>query len=252
MRRKNSFNLFGNNFSCVKYPEINTKICEDWSLIGSCAKFFCSVRNYFDGTSAPDYALVPMYHKYNLGQKNDVAEVQKTFDENKLNTKEKFFALGISRGSTSLLNWVGSRHARENNLLTNCAGLILEGTPTSLSDIIEFSEDYKKLYYLTLRQILLKFTAYTEESIYSSVINSLEYIPKDLPILIISSYGDQVVPYQCSVKLYQELIKRRFTCVKLILLKNAGHNSYTANDDADRVTYIEALKSFVKRSHYRV
>jgi dipeptidyl aminopeptidase/acylaminoacyl peptidase len=67
---------------------------------------------------------------------------------------------------------------------------------------------------------------------------------KDLPILIICSQEDTLVPWTSSYRLYTECLKQAFTNVRLFIAKHGGHCRISSGASKDE--YKQVMTDFCK------
>lgn len=171
--------------------------------------------------------------KYNLGQEADIQAIQNTYEQ----STGDILAFGVSRGSCALINWI-SIHQPDR-----IKALVLEGCPTSVEDIIQHSTGYLHHAYSIFGKLIPRLTSYKSQGL--SAKNNLLQLPKDLPILFITSKNDWVVPWTIPWGLYTTLKENGYN-VHIIILERAGHIDYLSNNPEDTQTYLEGYYKFIQ------
>jgi len=72
----------------------------------------------------------------------------------------------------------------------------------------------------------------------------VDQIPGDIPILLVTSLMDEVVPYQSTMRLYQLLKAQGHTRVHLLVLQKSHHDSYMVGIERD--VYQSCVHAFYK------
>ena len=235
--------LIGKKYFCVKFPEIDTDMQEYSRIARTISKSASWLKHKYTNINANGFHYFPALTRYNLGQDKDVQAINNTYEQvlsqNVLAPNEKMIGYGTSRGAMALINWMAVHKPQK------IKALVLEGTPSSFDDIIEFSTGFAKHYYTALKKILTTATAFKADG--SNATQSILNLPKDLPIILIASKADTTVPFQCSVKLYELMINNGFTNVQLVLLDKPDHNEYLSHNDIDTKIYMDAVRDFYNK-----
>lgn len=224
-----SYGLIGNKYNYVKFAEI---VDEDqvsgWNWI---IYYILIVFHFFKskiiGIKPHDfyYSLSPS--KFNLGQTNDISCIDEEYNKIK---SETIIAYGTSRGSLALINWMVKCKPK------NVKAIVLEGTPSSLADLVNYSSGFYYIRHKLSTYILPLFTNYRSD--YNC---DLLQLPKDIPILFITSTNDEIVPSQCTLNMYSKMKKHGYNNVYCCVLGEAHHSDYLSNNSVDRETYINAV-----------
>ncbi len=170
----------------------------------------------------PDVIMlgIPNFAKANIAQENDVAhlksEVEKTIQNN---PKEEHVIIGVSRGASTALNFM----ALHDN--PNVKALIVESPFDSVATIIDNKRKQLHLEFLSndfCQRILENiFRQYKKNGM--QPINLVSKIRKDLPILIVCSKKDSLVPYHSTVNLCKKLRESGHDKVCLLLVEEGKH-----------------------------
>jgi alpha-beta hydrolase superfamily lysophospholipase len=146
----------------------------------------------------------------NLGQEQDVATVEKEFEKIK-GTQDKVVLFGVSRGAATLVNFLGKCPCPE------VKAVILESPFDHVQSVIEFK------YYVSAVHALVPmfFAKYNPHGM--QPITSAPTIRTDVPILIICSEQDSLIPCSSSIALYRALKKAGNNHVHLLNVAQGDH-----------------------------
>ncbi|MGZ6254516.1 MAG: alpha/beta hydrolase [Candidatus Chromulinivorax sp.] len=153
-----------------------------------------------------------------------------------------YILYGFSRGGTATINYLAQYNPH------NIKALILNATPANLLDgIDEFQAKmgYRVAATDTQKEAIFRtlFPAYPINSI--PPLQTITKIKnKKLPILLIHSKHDTIVPIAASWKLYVALLQAGFDNVYLCELESGQHKDYP--NGPDKMTYLKAQHSFYK------
>ena len=154
----------------------------------------------------------------------------------------KLILYGCSRGSATIINYM----AQYNN--PNIAALVLDGSPACMHEVLApilIKRRINPVHALSIFHWL--FPNYTKQPIIP--FTSIKKITnKDLPILLIHSQEDVIVPYSHTLLLYQEFKNQGFTNIHLIPIIKGRHAGLLLDDDVKN-TYLQAVHSFYKQYH---
>jgi len=218
------------DYNCVKFSEIDTDTPKTNNWIKLISSIACGIKHWYCGIDANDFSYFLRFSKYNFGQDNDVEAIN---NEYQLINDPNIIAYGVSRGSRALINWIAKYRP------LNIKAIILEGTPTDLDEMTDFSPGYLYYYYQLVKRILPYISSYDPNA--PNITDTILDLPRNIPILFITSEKDKTVPYQCSLNIYQKLINNGFTNVSICVLGKAGHDDYISNNDRDRAIYYDAV-----------
>ena len=230
--------MIGNKYFCVKFPEIDMDMQKNSKVVDTLAKTFSKVKHYVMDTNANGLHYFPAFNRFNLGQEADMASIQKTYLDMMvtLDPKESIILFGVSRGAMALINWFAKYQP------TRIKALILEGTPSDLNDIVENSKGINYYYYSAVKKVLPLISSFKPDG--PTATRSIFSLPRNLPILLITSKADTVVPYECSLNLKNLMDISNFTSTKLCILDHSSHNGYLSEHGDDIDTYVTAVREF--------
>lgn len=177
------------------------------------------------------------FTKFNWGQEADIAVLLKTYNEHMQKHQDTLVVgWGVASGAATLCNFM-AEHKPEN-----VKALVLEAPFDSISHCLKHSCGKA---HIILNKILPKLTAYDPNGV--SPINSVEKISKDIPVLIICSKMDGVIPRHCSESLGRKFAKQGQP-VHLLVLNKSTHSGYAFDNYADKLKYESVVHAFYK--HY--
>jgi len=160
------------------------------------------------------------YHGYGRSEgkpseQNLYLDAQAAYDY--LTTQKKYLPSKIIVMGSSLGGAVATHLAAQEKV----GALILKSTFTSAPDMA------RRMSFLYRRPLVW----------FRSNFNSIEKIAKiNVPVLIVHSKEDEMIPYQMSQALYEKAPEPK----KLLLFEKGGHNAFIASPE-----YIESLKQVV-------
>jgi len=183
--------------------------------------------------------------RFNLGQHADMRLFGQALDAHRAKYPDQPIVLyGVSRGAATVVNFVA--HATPAQL-KDVAGIVLEGCPASLQSVLDC-----KVYYLPtiLGQPLVYLiqkgfewcTSYSSSG--PTPIDSMRRMPTHIPVLLVMSQGDCVVPPMCTWQAMLPVKDKRH--IQPVMLPGAGHPHYTLCEP-DCSKYRDAVLSFYER-----
>jgi len=186
------------------------------------------------------FGFIPCYLPNScLGQDADIAVLSNGYDEV---DDEDIILFGVSRGAATASNFV-ARHNPER-----IKALILE----SPFDYAERGIDgFLNIFRLNrlprsknfCKSVFYRFSSYDQDGIHPRDI--VENINPDLPVLLVCSKEDIVIPYQSTVNLYQQLIETGHEHVYLLVLDRGWHARLLWSADGER--YQNVVHAFYRR-----
>jgi len=183
------------------------------------------------------------YHETSFGQENEINRLKKAYEAtlDHCNHNCNIILYGISRGASNLLIFMGLHQ------LDNIKALVLESPYFSMGEVIQNILARQRLGWLSLSYgemiaefIFKKYTRYG----YSPK-NCIKYVPTNIPIFIICSKEDQLVPYETSINVYKELVKSGNEHVYIFIVEHGKHASIINNSDGEKYQWI--INAFYKK-----
>lgn len=165
--------------------------------------------------------------RYNFGQDADVEAIQREYEN--ISKSHEIICFGVSRGSAAMVNWLAKYQP------TNIKGVILEGGPSSMDDLVKYSRGWRKTYYRLVRKVLPWISAFDPKGMMAY--DSLDKIPNTIPFLIVTSAADKTVPCACSKSMYYKLRVQKQTNIEICILNDSGHDSYVSHNEKDAARY---------------
>lgn len=204
----------------------------------------CFTGYAFNGPDAYKKSLYPKITKAPptaFGQEKDIEVITKGIKA----LNKKVVGLGVSKGAST---WINAAAVEEN--IDNIHALVLESPYYNVNKIIHkfWYADYanylpkgKELVNALVKKILKYYDPYGIQPIYS--IKDIKN--KDLPIFLIHSQQDQLIPINHSRRLYIEFLRQSFKNVYLIECPTGRHANVLTQDNTH--CFKRALNSFYKK-----
>jgi predicted esterase len=159
------------------------------------------------------------YSQASLAQESDIEQLSGVFQKS-IQEIDQVIIQGVSRGASNIITFLAEKQPK------NIAAVLIESPFDCIESVMDrlieispilkkFLEEYK--YFL----FKLVFKEYSEKGI--RPIDCVHKISKDIPILIICSKEDILVPYESSQRLYQKLKDEGHGKVHLLILEKGNH-----------------------------
>lgn len=217
------------------------EVIHTWSLnpIHLIAMLFTKILFWFRGVSyTPCHAI--RYGLCNIAQSEDIFHHQQRMKAVDEKAKEDLICYGVSRGAlVTFISIALNGHPPSLKLV------VLEGSPDSIPNVLEAR--YRRFFGAIVEDILCTFTKYTRKDArtYSGLKLAANF-PKDVPVALVTSEKDTVVPMANTLALANALKASGHTKVHLLCLKHASHDSYLTGHPDDRKDYIEFITNLRK------
>lgn len=182
------------------------------------------------------------YNETSFGQGNEIGRLHNVY-QSILSTYENcdVILFGLSRGASNVCIFAGLHQ------LHNVKALILESPYCTMGEVIESIMHKKNLTWLPLSYgesvaefIFKRYTRYG----YSPA-NCIENISKDMPIFIICSKQDHLVPYSSSINVYKKLIESGHKHAYIFVTDYGQHAAILQGPDGEK--YQCVVNAFYKR-----
>jgi len=182
------------------------------------------------------------YNETSFGQENEIGRLHSAYQQ----TLSKFedcdvILYGLSRGASNVCIFAGL------NQLDNVKALLLESPYFTMGEVIESIMIKKNLTWLPLSYgetvaefIFKKYTRYG----YSPA-NCIENISKDIPIFIICSKEDHLVPYSSSINVYKKLIESGHKHTYIFITDQGRHAAILQGPNGEKYQWV--VNAFYKR-----
>lgn len=181
--------------------------------------------------------------RVNMAQKDDMNALWNAY-ENLINEGDSVFFVGLSRGASTIITLMSTKD------LDKVKAVILESPFSCLECVVE-SLVRRRLHlgwvpWLTATVNYLVpyvFRQYDKNGI--KPIDVIQNLPKELPILIVCSKQDTLVPASSSIDLYELLRETGHDHAYLLVLDDGEHSKLVFGSDVQR--YKDVLNAFCKR-----
>lgn len=181
---------------------------------------FCS-KNYitFNYPNAPE-KLFARNHKTGLAQQSEMDSLDYVIDMS-IKYNQPVVMYGVSRGASAIINVIGFRVANKRSV-DQVAAIVLESPFAHCEDIIQGYAQQFKLPPFFMRFLAKRFFKEYNKS-KNAPIDWVSCIPKDMPILLICTSEDTIVPASSTKRLYAQLCKSGCTNVHLLEFPEGIH-----------------------------
>jgi len=254
--------VIGQPHSAVVFPEIDLHKPHDSFTLNPITAFFNGMRRdlsplvqrYFQDTydftvgdnptsskSVIDYTL--KLGRANVAQFNDIKALRKEYCRHIKKYPDTDIVLyGDSRGAATIFNFIAQYE------LVHVKAAVLEGCFDTIQHCIKhflYSDKEhraeKRLYKIFLHMM----GNYNKKGPFPR--DYAETIDDKIPLLLVTSLKDGVVPPQCSLYLYKRLKEYGHKKVHVLVLKNAGHSGYMLGGSVDKKTYEAVVHAFYQK-----
>jgi esterase/lipase len=182
------------------------------------------------------------YHETSFGQENEIGRLYKAYQQTMANYENCDIILyGLSRGASNVCIFAGLYQ------LDNVKALILESPYFTMGEVIESIMKKKNLDWLPLSYgeslaefIFKKYTRYGK-----SPANCIANIPNEMPIFIICSKEDHLVPYSSSINVYKKLIESGHQHTYIFITEYGKHAALLQGPDGDK--YQQVINAFYRK-----
>ncbi len=228
----------------VQFSEINSETVDNESINGwvqsMVLKIYQSVgSNNMIGLTTDEFQI--QLHKYNLGQKSDIEMIKKEYQSIVQNEPDsKIVVLGSSRGAAAIFSWLATSTREETK---NIKSAILEAVPSSVNLVLDHCNGIHFAVLKICSMMLPLISEYSPDGYHP--IDLVDSLPRDIPMLLVTSEADKIVPSQSVVELFIQLKKSNYNNVKLLVLQNSDHSNYTTQDKNDTDQYIQESEKYI-------
>jgi predicted esterase len=188
--------------------------------------------NYPDAT---DRFYRVNYAETSFGQENEIMRLHKAYHSILSSYKNSNIILwGLSRGASNVLIFAGLHE------LTNIKAIVLESPYYTMSEVIESLMIKKNMAWLpvsygeTFAEFIFK--KYSRHG--WSPAKCIENIPKDIPILVICTKEDHLVPYTSSINVYKKLIESGHQHTYLFVAETGRHAAILKGPDGEKYQWV--------------
>lgn len=184
------------------------------------------------------------YNETSFGQENEIGRLYTAYNTALSHYKKDscdIILWGLSRGASNVLIFAGLYD------LPQVKAIVLESPYYSMSEVIESLMAKKNIGWLdisygeTIAEFIFK--KYSRHGL--SPAKCLENIPKDMPILIICSKEDNLVPASTSINVYKKLVEAGHKHTYLFITDHGKHAEILQGPDGEK--YQSVVNAFYKK-----
>jgi len=179
-----------------------------------------------------------------FGQEKDI----EIFSDFIKNSERKIIGIGVSKGAACWINI-----ASKNEYIDKLAALVLESPFADINEIIcrfKFVDylNYIPCGYLITQSYAKKILKYYDPFGMQPLTSIQKIKNKELPIFLIHSKADKLIPINHSRKLYKEFLKNGFKNVYLVETEHAKHANVLTQDTEN--LFKKTIHSFYKKFNF--
>lgn len=173
-----------------------------------------------------------------LGQENEIQALANAYAHIKHNN---VVSMGYSRGAATLLNWLASRNP------TNVVAAIAESPYDSITSALDFFCHNAGVGWIPLSILYSSPNLFFGKFDYKGIfpIKVIQHINQNIPLLLVASLEDALVPAYSTANLYTRLLQYGHPHVYFLLLDKGAHGYLLENADAH--IYLNAVHAFYKK-----
>jgi pimeloyl-ACP methyl ester carboxylesterase len=184
------------------------------------------------------------YNETSFGQENEIGRLYKAYNTALSHYKKDscdIILCGLSRGASNVLIFAGLYNLRQ------VKAIVVESPYYSMSEVIKSLMTKKNMGWLdisygeTIAEYIFK--KYSRHGL--SPAKCLESIPKDMPILIICSQEDSLVPASTSINVYKKLLESGHTNAYLFVTEHGKHAAILQGPDGEKYQWV--VNAFYKK-----
>ena len=182
--------------------------------------------------------------KYNLGQHDDIKLVETTYQSIvNADSEAEIVCFGASRGAAAIFSWLA---CSPKSNIAHVKSVILEGMPCSIETILDHSTGLHYVAFKLASILLPMLTNYKREL--GHPIDFMHNFPRHIPMLLITSEKDKIVPSESIINLYRKFVEGGFRNVDILVLDNSDHSNYTTRCESDIQMYLKTVKPYITLS----
>lgn len=209
-----------------------------WQLQNRTDDIFWIIQNPLYTFNFPDAIRGFDGTQTSLAQENEIQTLANEYEKIKEN---KIILMGMSRGASTILNFLGTRTP---------SSIVAAVVESPFDSILETLDTLVRLAGVTWVPLIIRHTApnlffskYDAKGVFP--IKVAQNINKDLPLFIIASLEDTLIPAAHSASIYFKLRDIGHENVYFLLLNKGAHGHLLENDDAP--FYFNAVHAFYKK-----
>lgn len=173
-----------------------------------------------------------------LGQENEIQALANAYTHIKYHN---IVSMGYSRGAATMLNWLASRNP------TNVVAAIAESPYDSITSALDFFCQNAGVSWIPTSILYSSPNLFFGKFDYKGIfpIKVIHSINPEIPLLLIASLEDALVPAHSTANLYARLLQYGHPHVYFLLLEKGTHGYLLENGDAH--VYLNTVHAFYKR-----
>jgi hypothetical protein len=192
--------------------------------------------------------------KFNFGQQGDGSNhLNKYLNCRAEYPDDNIILWGVSKGAATTLSSLVLNNYDVNRIKM----VVLEGCFSSIEDVFKHwvaHRSYtdpnfwiaKLVLFLLKKNMLSWFIRYKHNPEYDPI-NLVSRLPRDVPVLFITSEIDEVVPADQTIQLYDKLKESGHQKAHLLVLSRSRHPAYMFDDEEDRTRYRKFILDMYKK-----
>ena len=182
------------------------------------------------------------YNETSFGQGNEIGRLYRAYTKTMSRYENPNIILwGLSRGAANILIFAGLYQ------LDNIKAILVESPYYAMADVIENTMTKKNLSWIPISygETLVEFIFKRYLRSGWSPANCIETISKEMPIFIICSKEDHLVPAFSSINVYKKLVETGHHNTYIFIAEHGYHAAILQGPDGDN--YQKAVNAFYKK-----
>lgn len=178
-------------------------------------------------------------NKVSMAQEDDIKALEKAYNEFFKDYQHCKYVvpMGISRGASAIITYLATKQPK------NVKAAVLEAPFDTLEALIEHYTHSYLPHQKEELSLVWSFPLYKKDGI--KPLDVVDKIDKNIPLLLIHSLTDQVIPAESSRRLYQKLKESGHKDVYLLILPEGTHANYQHGKFAS--LYQSVVHAFFKK-----
>jgi len=246
--------VIGESHTAVCFSEIDLRKAEKWwrKKLKPVATWVFEARLGIKVEEVPEstQTVLNYFYKFdqaNLGQGADIACLEDSYKKHiERYPHKKVVLYGDSRGAATTFIFFALHKP------TQVGAIVLEGIfdtmPHVITHLFKYSNKLPGVSAAWHRLLGLCLKSYKPQGPFP--LHYVDDIDLETPILLVTSLKDEVVPYQCVMRLYCKLKARGHNKVHMLVLKDAWHTHYMLDGHGEKKAYEGVVHAFYR--HYEL
>lgn len=175
-----------------------------------------------------------------LGQENEIKALANAYEFIK---HDNVVVMGYSRGAATVLNWLGTRKP------ANVVAAIVESPYDSITNALDFFCKNAGVGWIPYSILYTSPNLFFGKFDYKGVfpIKVVQHLDTRIPLLIIASLEDALVPASSTALIYTRLLQYQHEHVYFLLLEKGTHGYLLESNDAH--IYLNTVHAFYQKYH---